>query len=178
LLRHQIPSGDLAAVIDRALTQLVEHLERTKFAARKPRPPATQTSRRAARRRPAGPGETTRAEATPPEEGPGSGPGDSPAARAEGSPIHPHGRLVHATQARQASPPSAPRPTAPASSRRSRYIPAAVKRAVWARDQGRCAFVGTTGRCGETGFLEFHHRVPYAEGGQASRQPHARLPNA
>ncbi|RPJ52552.1 MAG: hypothetical protein EHM24_34165, partial [Acidobacteria bacterium] len=31
LLRHQIPSGDAAAVVDRALTLLVEHLERTKF---------------------------------------------------------------------------------------------------------------------------------------------------
>jgi len=168
LLRHQIPNGDPAAVIDRALTQLVEHLERTKFAARTPRPPAKETMGRRARRRPADPGEATRAEATPPEERPGSAPGDSPAARAEGSPIQPHGRLVHSTQAREACPPSAPGPTAPVSSRRSRYIPAAVKRAVWERDQGRCAFVGRGGRCSETGFLEFHHRVPYAEGGQAT----------
>ena len=52
-------------------------------------------------------------------------------------------------------------PTAPG----TRHIPAAVKRAVWARDDGRCTFVGTDGRCGETGFLEFHHVVPYAAGG-------------
>lgn len=49
----------------------------------------------------------------------------------------------------------------------SRHIPAAVKRQVWKRDEGRCAFVGTNGRCTETGFLEFHHVVPYADGGQA-----------
>ncbi len=49
----------------------------------------------------------------------------------------------------------------------SRNIPAAVKRSVWARDAGRCAFVGATGRCTETGFLEFHHVVPYARGGPA-----------
>lgn len=55
-------------------------------------------------------------------------------------------------------------PTAPG----SRHIPAAVKRAVWARDGGRCAFVGTSGRCAETGFLEFHHVLPYAAGGAAT----------
>jgi hypothetical protein len=49
----------------------------------------------------------------------------------------------------------------------SRHIPAEVKREVWLRDLGRCAFVGTTGRrCGERGFLEFHHVHPYAAGGQ------------
>jgi hypothetical protein len=56
------------------------------------------------------------------------------------------------------------RPTAPG----SRHIPAAVKRAVWARDGGQCAFVGTSGRCTETGFLEFHHVVPYSAGGAAT----------
>ena len=48
---------------------------------------------------------------------------------------------------------------------RSRHVPAAVKREVWRRDGGRCAFRGDQGRCGETGFLEFHHVVPYAKGG-------------
>jgi 5-methylcytosine-specific restriction endonuclease McrA len=47
----------------------------------------------------------------------------------------------------------------------TRRIPAAVKRAVWNRDGGRCAFVGTEGRCASTGFLEFHHVVPFAAGG-------------
>lgn len=32
LLRHAIPSGDPAAIVDRALTMLVEHLEKTKWA--------------------------------------------------------------------------------------------------------------------------------------------------
>jgi len=50
----------------------------------------------------------------------------------------------------------------------SRHIPAAVKRDVWTRDGGRCAFVGDNGRCTETGFLEFHHILPYAEGGETS----------
>lgn len=51
---------------------------------------------------------------------------------------------------------------------RSRHIPAAVRRAVWRRDAGHCAFVGTKGRCGETAFLEFHHVEPYAAGGVTS----------
>src|SRR3954462_5048903 len=47
-----------------------------------------------------------------------------------------------------------------------RHIPAATKREVWARDRGQCAFIGVTGRCDEPGFLEFHHVVPFAEGGE------------
>jgi 5-methylcytosine-specific restriction endonuclease McrA len=49
----------------------------------------------------------------------------------------------------------------------SRYIPAEVKRAVWKRDGGQCAFKGRRGRCTETGFLEFHHLRPFAVGGIA-----------
>jgi hypothetical protein len=52
---------------------------------------------------------------------------------------------------------------------RSRHIPARVKRAVWVRDSGRCAFEATNGRrCTERAFLEFHHREPYAIGGEAT----------
>jgi hypothetical protein len=46
---------------------------------------------------------------------------------------------------------------------------AQVKRAVWLRDLGRCAFVGPSGhRCGERRFVEFHHLDPYALGGEAT----------
>jgi hypothetical protein len=56
-----------------------------------------------------------------------------------------------------------------ATATRSRHIPACVKRAVWLRDGGRCAFVASTGRrCNERAFLEFHHREPYAIGGEAT----------
>jgi hypothetical protein len=96
LLRHSVPTGDPAEIFDRALTKLLEHLQRTKMA-------------------------TT----------------DRPRAR-ETSPF------------------------------KSRHIPAAVKREVWTRDGGRCAFVGTHGRCTETGFLEFHHLEPFASGGAAT----------
>ena len=50
----------------------------------------------------------------------------------------------------------------------SRHVPAAVKRIVWQRDGGRCAFRGTQGRCKETGFLEYHHVVPFASGGETT----------
>ena len=52
----------------------------------------------------------------------------------------------------------------------SRHVPAAVKRKVWERDGGRCAFRGERGRCGETGFLEFHHLVPFARGGPTTTE--------
>jgi len=51
----------------------------------------------------------------------------------------------------------------------SRHIPAHVKRQVWLRDGGRCAFVAQNGhRCTETGKLEFHHRQAFAHGGPAT----------
>ena len=96
LLRHTHPSGDVAALLDRALTLLLADLERRRCA-------ATPTPR-----------QTT------------------------------------------------------ANTAHTRHIPAAVRRMVWQRDQGRCAFVGATGRCRETGLLEFHHVQPFAEGGPAT----------
>lgn len=93
LMRHQVPDGDLGAIVERAIAVLLEQLQRSKIAA---------TSR--------------------------------------------------------------PRAAA-ASQSASRHVPAAVRREVWARDQGRCAFVGEKGRCTETGFLEYHHREPFARGG-------------
>lgn len=58
------------------------------------------------------------------------------------------------------------RPRAPQPPKaRSRHIPAAVKREVWKRDGGRCAFVGRQGRCPERRFLEYHHVVPHAADG-------------
>jgi hypothetical protein len=50
-----------------------------------------------------------------------------------------------------------------------RPVSAEVKRAVWIRDRGRCAFVGHTGRrCNERSWTEFHHVVAYARGGKAT----------
>ena len=57
--------------------------------------------------------------------------------------------------------PRAPRPGSSA----SRWIPSDVRRAVWKRDGAQCTFVGPEGRCSERGFLEFHHVIPFADGG-------------
>jgi hypothetical protein len=47
--------------------------------------------------------------------------------------------------------------------RRGRHIPAAIRRAVAARDGDSCTYVDAYGRrCGETRRLEFHHLVPFA----------------
>lgn len=96
LMRHSVPNGDPAIILERALELLVEDLERTRI-----------------------------------------------------------GKTAH---------PRASRATKPD----SRHIPAAVKRTVWQRDDGRCAFNGPYGRCTETGFLEYHHVVPFASGGRTS----------
>jgi len=51
----------------------------------------------------------------------------------------------------------------------SRYIPLEIKNAVWERDQGHCAFVARNGRhCSERKWIEFHHVVPFAWGGQST----------
>ncbi|MDE0026540.1 MAG: HNH endonuclease [Spirochaetaceae bacterium] len=52
---------------------------------------------------------------------------------------------------------------------RSRYIPAAVKREVWRRDQGCCSYVDPHSgrRCGSRYRLEIDHIVPFALGGGA-----------
>ncbi len=57
-----------------------------------------------------------------------------------------------------------PRP-ARAVTARSRYLSRVVRRKVWKRDGGQCAFVGAAGRCSERGLLEFHHVVPFADNG-------------
>jgi hypothetical protein len=55
--------------------------------------------------------------------------------------------------------------TAPA----SRHIPAAVRRVVYERDGGRCAYRDKDGRrCAQRHDLEFHHKHPFARGGDHS----------
>ncbi len=49
---------------------------------------------------------------------------------------------------------------------RSREAPRAVKRVIWRKDAGQCAFVAPDGRrCSEKTFLEFHHVHAHALGG-------------
>jgi hypothetical protein len=129
LLRHAIPNGDPVTIVDRALTLLLQHLERQTFGAKHGR-------RRA---------------------------GDAAGPARSGRRPNSSSRAPSVSQA--GSEPPSRKPPAP----RSRHIPAEVRRAVWARDEGRCTFVGAGGRrCDERGFLEFHHRLPHAAGGAAT----------
>ena len=51
----------------------------------------------------------------------------------------------------------------------TRQIPAAVKRAVYERDGGRCRYEDERGRrCTARQGLEFHHRRPFGHGGDHS----------
>lgn len=53
--------------------------------------------------------------------------------------------------------------------RGSSSITATVRRAVWARDGGRCVFIGPDGiRCQSRRMLEFDHREPRSRGGKDS----------
>jgi 5-methylcytosine-specific restriction endonuclease McrA len=55
-------------------------------------------------------------------------------------------------------------PTVPAT-----HIPADVRRAVYARDGSRCSYRDARGRrCSERNRLQFHHRHPFALGGDHS----------
>jgi len=159
LLRHALPDGDPAVIVERALTLLVAQLERTKFAAKKVQ------GRRAA----PGGGEAT---TQPPCAGSPAPPCPLPPApprvvaasvtttKPEGGGHTPSADVLSGTADRRAR----------GRGRPSRQIPAAVKREVWSRDQGRCAFTGVGGRCRETGRLEFHHRLPVADGGESTAQ--------
>jgi hypothetical protein len=55
--------------------------------------------------------------------------------------------------------------------RRGRYVPAAVRRAVFGRDEGRCTYADALGqRCAETHRLEFHHLTAFALGGEHTKE--------
>ena len=54
----------------------------------------------------------------------------------------------------------------------SRYIPAEVRRLVWARDQGRCSYINpkTGQRCGSRYMIQMDHIRPYALGGRSTKE--------
>jgi len=57
-----------------------------------------------------------------------------------------------------------------------RYIPAKVKSAVWARDDGRCAWRETDGTvCGSKDWIEYDHLRPFARGGRSDDPRNIRL---
>jgi hypothetical protein len=53
--------------------------------------------------------------------------------------------------------------------RRSRYIPARIRREVWKRDKGQCTYTNPDGRrCTARSRLQYHHLIPFAEGGPST----------
>lgn len=71
---------------------------------------------------------------------------------------------------------STPAAARPRRARETRRVPRWVRDRVWARDQGRCAFVGEGGRrCEATGGLELDHVVPWANGGTSDDPANVRL---
>jgi hypothetical protein len=197
LLRHQVPDGDLSVVFDRALTLLVTELERRKCATvSRPRERgkavgsskagkagavveahgssgadgASRFSECAAGSRPVGEPKTNCSLADKPSGSTTTGRNErQPEERTDaksseaalGSPKQP----VLVTRAEGGKPEVRERGSA---RRPSRHIPSSVKRDVWLRDKGRCAFVGNEGRCEQTARLEYHHVVPWAVGGEAT----------
>ncbi|MEM8608826.1 MAG: HNH endonuclease signature motif containing protein [Myxococcota bacterium] len=77
--------------------------------------------------------------------------------------------LLEETQKRKAALVKTPRggPGSNTNGRPKRGIPANVRRKVYERDGGKCAFRDAAGRrCGSKWKVEFHHKVPYAKGGR------------
>ena len=77
--------------------------------------------------------------------------------------------LVHELEKRKFAATDRPHHRLRRSSSNPRHIPAAVKDAVWSRDQGQCTFRSDNGRrCPARTRLEFDHIEPAARGGQAT----------
>ncbi len=74
-----------------------------------------------------------------------------------------------------ASPSVAPQPPAQ-DGRRNRVVPKVVKRLVWRRDGGRCAYTAFDGRrCDSRDALEYDHIVAWADGGRSDTPENIRL---
>jgi hypothetical protein len=74
-------------------------------------------------------------------------------------------------EARRFAKAKSPRQAFPRTAPGSRHIPAAVRRAVHERDQGRCRYVDEQGRrCTARDRLEFHHRRPFGHGGDCGSE--------
>lgn len=75
--------------------------------------------------------------------------------------------LLAVTKKKKAAITDKPRSNRKKSNEQSRRIPAAVRRQVFERDEGRCAFTDRKGRrCDATWQVEFHHLRAYARGGK------------
>jgi 5-methylcytosine-specific restriction endonuclease McrA len=156
LMRHRVPSGDLALVIEKAVIAFADALEQKKLGKR-------NKGLAAAAEHDSGE-TTTEAEHTPQAPAPTGPQGQS--MPAEHAPEHVASDAPPAATAVQQPRGDA---GAKAKAKRTRYIPRAVRRAVAERDEHRCTYTSAEGhRCSQRGALEFHHIEPYARGGEST----------
>jgi 5-methylcytosine-specific restriction endonuclease McrA len=145
LLSHRTPRTDLSELHLRAMRTLVAELERQKYAV------TARPRRRAPGSTQAGSGHRQEAESEHEHE------------REHESQFKPEPE----SEARHESEPESEddsRPEPPR--RRGRHVPAAIRRAVFERDHGRCTYASDSGeRCRETALLELHHSLAFARGG-------------
>ena len=67
-------------------------------------------------------------------------------------------------------------PSPAAAKARARYVPAAIRRAIWARDQAKCQWPTHDGSiCGSTCRVELDHIEPFAKGGRILKPEDGRL---
>ncbi|MBI2645682.1 MAG: HNH endonuclease [Deltaproteobacteria bacterium] len=53
----------------------------------------------------------------------------------------------------------------------TRYIPKAIQREVYQRDEGHCSYTSSEGKkCGEKNFLELDHIHPWSLGGNSTSE--------
>jgi len=144
LLSHQIPAADPALIIERALKELLKKTLKTKAA-------MTDRPRKATPKREIERNEKSQTAMRPRLRERCSHRNDGMSKRrAEG---------VATSQPDET--------TSSTSGTRTRAIPAEVKRKVWRRDGGSCAFTDGKGRrCDQRRFVEYHHAIPYARGGE------------
>jgi hypothetical protein len=151
LLRHQIPNGDIARVVGRALKALCKSEMKRRFAQSVP----ARGSHRAPDAHQLG-GHPTAAVSDNSNTG--------PCANVD---VEDGGSAADAPQVDGSTDTgSGTKTTSP----NSRYIPRAVLREVYARDEGQCTYVSPEGRrCAAREFLEVHHHnVTFARGGAAT----------
>jgi hypothetical protein len=186
LFRNQLPTGDLASIVERALARLIAERKKQRFAqTNRPRSERLSGSDTTAERTGANTPPVLRAQNQPAHpnvqhvarssEAPAGRPGaTAPVVRAEQQLPRPDGRHIshasseaHANDARATLAVCAE--SQPAKKLSTRHIAYSLRRQVYARDEGRCCFVTADGtRCRARGNLEFHHIVPFACGGEAT----------
>jgi hypothetical protein len=158
LLRHQVPGGELATIVERAVDLLLSQTLKRRLAQKRSQPIQAGTSIELAE--PAT--SENRVEVARVER---AGASKAVAGSSDSAPCSTRQLAYPRDPATATGQPNASmlRKTW------SRYVRRAVVREVYARDEGQCTFVSANGRrCSERGALELHHVIPFGLGGPAT----------